>query len=153
MDLVLLHDISNILLIAGIAVLIIEAAILGFSTFVLLFLGISLLITGLGMKAGILDSTYITALWSNSLVTSVLAFVLWKPLRRMQSKVEVQNIDSDFAQETFVVTSDVDMRGESKHIYSGVSWKLKSHNPIASGSTVKVVKTEVGVMWVEAVEN
>ena len=152
MDLVFLDDISNILLIAGIAVLIIEAVILGFSTFVLLFLGLSLLLTGLGMKVGLLDATYVTALWSNSLLTSVLAFTLWKPLRRMQSKVEVQNIDSDFAQETFVLTNDVDIRGETKHIYSGVPWKLKSHKPIASGTTVKVVKTEVGVMWVEALE-
>jgi membrane protein implicated in regulation of membrane protease activity len=152
MDLVLFHDLSNILLIVGIAILIIEAVILGFSTFVLLFLGLSLVLTGVGMKAGILDATYVTALWSNSLVTSVLAFTLWKPLRNMQSKVEVQDIESDFAQETFVVSSDVDIRGETKHIYSGVPWKLKSHKPIASGTTVKVVKTEVGVMWVEALE-
>jgi len=95
MDLVLFHDLSNILLIAGIAILIIEAVILGFSTFVLLFLGLSLVLTGVGMKAGILDATYVTALWSNSLVTSVLAFTLWKPLRNMQSKVEVQDIDND----------------------------------------------------------
>lgn len=152
MDLVFLDDISNILLIAGIAVLIIEAVILGFSTFVLLFLGISLLLTGFAMKIGLLETTYVTALWSNSLVTSVLAFTLWKPLRRMQGKVEVQNIDSDFAQETFVLTDDVDIRGAAKHIYSGVPWKLKSHSPIASGTTVKVIKTEVGVMWVEALE-
>lgn len=152
MDLVLFHDLSNILLIAGIAILIIEAVILGFSTFVLLFLGLSLVLTGVGMKVGILDATYVTALWSNSLVTSVLAFTLWKPLRNMQSKVEVQDIESDFAQETFVLPADVDSQGESRHIYSGVPWKLKSKQPISAGTTVKVVKTEVGVMWVEALD-
>jgi membrane protein implicated in regulation of membrane protease activity len=152
MDLVLFHDLSNILLIAGIAILIIEAVILGFSTFVLLFLGLSLVLTGVGMKAGILDATYVTALWSNSLVTSVLAFTLWKPLRNMQSKVEVQDIESDFAQETFVLADDVDSSGGARHIYSGVPWKLKSQQPIKAGTTVKVVKTEVGVMWVEALD-
>lgn len=152
MDLVLFHELSNILLIAGIAILIIEAVILGFSTFVLLFLGLSLVLTGVGMKAGILDATYVTALWSNSLVTSVLAFTLWKPLRNMQSKVEVQDIESDFAQETFVLADDVDSSGGTRHIYSGVPWKLKSQQPISAGTTVKVVKTEVGVMWVEALD-
>ena len=101
MDFILQSDIANVLLILGIAVLILESVVLGFSTVVLLFLGLSLLLTGLGMKIGLLDATYVAALWSNTLVTSVLAFTLWKPLRRMQSKVEVQNIDSDFAKETF----------------------------------------------------
>lgn len=150
MDFILQSDIANVLLILGIAVLILESVVLGFSTVVLLFLGLSLLLTGLGMKIGLLDATYVAALWSNTLVTSVLAFTLWKPLRRMQSKVEEQNIDSDFAKETFVITADVDIRGETTHLYSGIKWKLKSHQPIKSGAMVKVVKTDVGVMWVEA---
>jgi membrane protein implicated in regulation of membrane protease activity len=70
----------------------------------------------------------------------------------MQSKVEVQDIESDFAQETFVLADDVDSSGGTRHIYSGVPWKLKSQQPISAGTTVKVVKTEVGVMWVEALD-
>ena len=80
-------NMAEILMVAGLAALIIEVAVLGFATFVLLFLGASLLITGLAMTVGLLDTTLVTALWSNALLTTVLALGLWKPLRRMQNNV------------------------------------------------------------------
>lgn len=144
------ENIAEILMVLGIAALIVEVAVLGFATFVLLFLGISLLLTGLAMNIGLLEASLMTALWSNTLLTGVLAVMLWKPLRRMQNKVDHKDIDSDFADQSFVLTGDVDMRGETSHSYSGVQWKLKSQQLIPAGTLVKVVKTEVGVMWVEA---
>lgn len=150
MDFFRLENIAEILMILGIAALIIEVAVLGFSTFVLFFLGISLLLTGVAMNFGILEATLITALWSNTLLTGVLAVSLWKPLSRMQNKVGSKEVDNDFAADTFILEDDVDMQGKTTRAYSGVQWKLKSQQPIASGTVVKVVKTEVGVMWVEA---
>ena len=150
MDFFRLENIAEILMILGIAALIIEVAVLGFSTFVLFFLGISLLLTGIAMNFGLLEATLMTALWSNTLLTGVLAVSLWKPLSRMQNKVGSKEVDNDFAADTFVLESDVDMQGKTTRAYSGVQWKLKSQQPIPSGTVVKVVKTEVGVMWVEA---
>jgi membrane protein implicated in regulation of membrane protease activity len=146
------ENLAEVLMISGIAALIIEVVVLGFSTFVLLFLGISLLLTGVAMNAGLLDSTLVTALWSNTLLTAGLALLLWKPLSRMQSHVDNKPIDSDFAVQTFVLEQDVDGRGLSTHAYSGVQWKLKSEQPIAAGTVVKVIRTEVGVMWVAAAD-
>lgn len=143
-------NMAEILMVAGLAALIIEVAVLGFATFVLLFLGASLLITGLAMTVGLLDTTLVTALWSNALLTTVLALGLWKPLRRMQNNVESKEVNSDFATETFILEVDVDIQGNTTRAYSGVQWKLKSQQPIAAGTLVKVIKTEVGVMWVEA---
>ncbi|UTW50013.1 NfeD family protein [Bacterioplanoides sp. SCSIO 12839] len=143
-------NMAEILMVAGLAALIIEVAVLGFATFVLLFLGASLLITGLAMTVGLLDTTLVTALWSNALLTTVLALGLWKPLRRMQNNVESKEVNSDFAAETFILEVDVDIQGNTTRAYSGVQWKLKSQQPIAAGTLVKVIKTEVGVMWVEA---
>lgn len=143
-------NMAEILMVAGLAALIIEVAVLGFATFVLLFLGASLLITGLAMTVDLLDTTLVTALWSNALLTTVLALGLWKPLRRMQNNVESKEVNSDFAAETFILEVDVDIQGNTTRAYSGVQWKLKSQQPIAAGTLVKVIKTEVGVMWVEA---
>lgn len=143
-------NMAEILMVVGLAALIIEVAVLGFATFVLLFLGASLLITGLAMNFGLLDTTLVTALWSNALLTTVLALGLWKPLRRMQNNVESKDVNSDFATDTFILEVDVDIQGNTTRAYSGVQWKLKSQQPISAGTLVKVVKTEVGVMWVES---
>ncbi|WP_376866284.1 NfeD family protein [Bacterioplanoides pacificum] len=151
MDFFRMENMAEILMILGIAALIIEVAVLGFATFVLLFLGISLLLTGIAMNAGLLEASVMTALWSNTLVTAVLAVTLWKPLSRLQNNVEHKAVDSDFADQTFILEQDVDSRGEAQRNYSGVRWKLKSRQPLAAGTEVKVVRTEVGVMWVEAV--
>ncbi|MEJ2765597.1 NfeD family protein [Photobacterium sp. MCCC 1A19761] len=138
------------LMILGVLALITEVAVLGMSTFILLFLGLSLLITGILMNVAILDSTLTTALWSNTLLTAALAIILWKPLKQMQESKGTKEIQSDFAELTFTLESDVDDRGLTQYAYSGISWKLKSRHPLAAGTQVKVVKKEVGVMWVEA---
>lgn len=143
------HNLPETLMVLGIAALIIETVVLGFSTFVLLFLGASLLITGLVMSVGILPETWLAALWSNALVTSLLAIALWKPLRTMQNKVETTEVDNDFGKQQFVLEDEVDIQGKTAYTYSGVKWKLKSQQPISAGTLVNVVKTEVGVMWVE----
>ncbi|UXH99917.1 NfeD family protein [Photobacterium sp. TY1-4] len=144
------EHLPQVLMILGVLALITEVAVLGMSTFILLFLGLSLLITGILMNVAVLDSTLTTALWSNTLLTAALAIVLWKPLKQMQDSKGAKEIQSDFAELTFTLESDVDDRGLTQYAYSGISWKLKSRQPLAAGTQVKVVKKEVGVMWVEA---
>jgi len=142
------QNLPQTLMVLGIVALIIEVAVLGLSTFILLFFGLSLFLTGLLMSFGILPDSLTTALWSNTVVTAGLAVALWKPLKQMQNHVDKKQVNSDFAELTFVLTSDVTEQGLTTHQYSGISWKLKSEQPIIAGTEVVVTKKEVGVMWV-----
>ncbi|NMF47633.1 NfeD family protein [Pseudoalteromonas arctica] len=143
------QNLPQTLMVLGIVALIIEVAVLGLSTFILLFFGLSLFLTGLLMSFGILPDSLTTALWSNTVVTAGLAVALWKPLKQMQNRVDKKQVNSDFAELTFVLTSDVTEQGLTTHQYSGISWKLKSEQSINAGTEVLVTKKEVGVMWVK----
>lgn len=144
-----IENLSNVLIAAGIGALIVDMVFFGFGTFILVFLGGSLLLSGLAMLMGFLPSTLDAALWSNAVLTIALGILLWKPLRRFQNKNGSKEIESDFAEETFVLQQDVDIQGLAVHKYSGISWKLKSETPISKGTLVEVTKVEVGVLWVQ----
>lgn len=146
-----LENLPQILLVAGLALLIMDALIFGFSTFIFTFLGGSLLITGVTMWLGLLPATWVAAVWSNALVTTALALLLWKPLRRLQNQPTTTAIHNDFARQQWLLAEDVDMQGLSTHAYSGVQWKLKSEQPISAGTLVEVFKSDVGVLWVRPV--
>lgn len=146
----LLNNLAESLMVLGAIALIIEVAVLGFSTFVLFFFGLSLLISGALMLAGVLPPTASTAFWSNAIITAALTFLLWQPLKKIQSKTDNKRVKSDFADHIFTLTSDVDAKGETLYQYSGVSWKLKSQQPLAKGTLVHIAHLEVGVLWVEA---
>ena len=107
----LAENLSNVLIAAGIGALIVDMVFFGFGTFILIFLGVSLLISGIAMLIGILPSTMDAALWSNAILTTILAVVLWKPLRRFQNKNGSKQITSDFASDPFVLQQDVDSQG------------------------------------------
>lgn len=139
------------LIIAGIALLIIEVAILGFATFVLFFMGSSMVITGVLMLIGVLDDTYIVAFWSNAIVTGILAALLWKPLKKSQQSSGADKEAPNAMEHQFVLENDVDSQGLTHHQYSGIKWKVKSQQPLSKGTMVKVVKADVGALWVEAV--
>jgi len=147
----IVNNLPEALMILGVIALIIEVAVLGLSTFILLFLGISLFSTGLMMNVGLLETSLTSALWSNTLITSACAVLLWKPLKRIQNNVDSKDINSDFAELNFIIKNDVDDLGLTTHAYSGINWKLKSHQPLPAGTHVKVIKKEVGVLWVEAI--
>lgn len=147
----LLQNLPESLMVAGILALIIEIAVLGFSTFILLFFGVSLVITGLVMKFGLLPETATAAFFANAILTAVMALGLWKPMKKLQEKVEPQQATGDFARDRFILEQDVDIQGKSSRRYSGIDWKLKSEQPIAAGTEVEVVRVEVGVQWVKAV--
>ena len=147
----LLENLPQVLLVAGLALLIMDALIFGFSTFIFTFLGGSLLITGISMWLGLLPATWVAAAWSNALVTAVLALLLWKPLRRLQNQPTTTAINNDFARQQWLLVQDVDIQGLSTHAYSGVQWKLKSEQPISAGTLVEVFKSEVGTLWVRPV--
>ena len=143
--------IPQLMVTIGIALLVVEVVVLGFSTFVLFFLGLSLVITGVMTGLGVIPSTWAAILLSNAVVSLVLAVLLWKPLLKMQGRVDNTRAKTDFDGHRFFVTSAVDRKGQTTYDYSGITWQLKSDEPILVGSEVEVVKAEVGVLWVVAV--
>ncbi|ALU45395.1 NfeD family protein [Pseudoalteromonas rubra] len=146
----LVEHLSQILIVLGLLALIVEVAVLGFATFVLFFLGLSLVLSGLMMSVGLLDATLMNALWVNAVLTAALAGLLWQPLKRMQAKTQSTEVNSDFADITFTLSEDLNEQSQLSYAYSGITWQLKSETPIAKGTTVKVVKKSVGVLWVAA---
>jgi membrane protein implicated in regulation of membrane protease activity len=143
--------IPQLMITAGIIILAIEVAVLGFATFILFFLGLSLVITGAACWLGIMPATWPVILLSNAILSTVLAAVLWRPLLRMQSKTDDKRVKSDFDGHRFVISDAVDKSGSVRYSFSGIQWKLKSEAEIAAGSEVEVVKAEVGVLWVKLV--
>lgn len=149
----LLDYLPQILITSGIVALAVEVAVLGFATFILFFLGLGLLATGLMMQFGWLAVDINHTMWSITIITFGSALLLWKPLRRMQSQPDTNKIESDFAQETFQLTGDVNSgSNDVLYSYSGINWKVRSRSPLVKGQWVKVVETEVGVLWVEPKE-
>lgn len=138
--------------ILGLVALCIEVVVLGFSTFILFFLGLSCLISALAMYLGIVNESWTVALTFNAVTTILLAVVLWKPLERMQNSQSSKQVKSDFAEIEFVLDKDIDDKISTAHAYSGITWQVKSHSQLKCGQRVKVVNKEVGVLWVEASE-
>ena len=147
----IVDNIAQTLVIAGIVALIIEVVILGFATFVLLFLGLSLVLSGSMMYAELITPSWLNALWVNAVLTFLLALLLWKPLKRMQNNVESSDVKSDFAEIEFALSDDVNQNSTVHYAYSGIQWQLKSQSPITKGTMVKVIKKEVGVLWIEPI--
>ncbi|MCY7294890.1 NfeD family protein [Alteromonas sp. a30] len=142
-------DLAQNLAIVGMVLLIIEVAILGFSTFFLTFLGLSLLTSSLFMYWELIPTDWVSALLANAVLTTLYAALMWKPLKRMQEAKAERNIHNDFAEITFTLEQDVTPDSSYSYEYSGVHWRLKSQQPLKQGTQVKVVKKDVGVFWIE----
>ena len=146
-------NISQTLLVLGLLALIIEVLILGCSTLVLLFFGIAMLLTSGLIYIGIIDANWISTLSTLAIITLLLTIALWKPFKKLQNKPAKTDVNTDFAVITFKLEKDLSPSERYTFNYSGIQWLIKSETTIAKGVTVKVVKKEVGVLWVEPVDN
>ncbi|MGB0734087.1 MAG: NfeD family protein [Pontibacterium sp.] len=136
------------LAVLGIAVLAIEMLVLGFSTFVLAYVGIALVLTSIAMWAGVIPVTIASAVLSSAVFTAIAWALLWKPMKNMQNKVDSTPVTSDMVGYSFVLESDISRQSPGKHHYSGIEWKVVSDTPIAAGTRVDVVELNVGEMRV-----
>ncbi|MGY5451341.1 NfeD family protein [Agarivorans sp. MS3-6] len=136
----------------GIILLTIEVVLIGFATFILFFVGLSLVLTGSLVWLEILPDSWNAILLANAIATSVIAAVLWKPMRKLQNHSDTKKVTSDFDGHRFFCKQDIDKRGQTSYKHSGISWVLKSDMPIAADTEVEVVKVEVGTFWVKAVD-
>lgn len=144
------NNLAEVLVCMGLALLAIEVLILGFSTFVLVFLGLACILTGGMMFIGGIPETIVNAFVGVGVLTGALAYILWKPLKKMQNKVEHKTVKSDLIGHSFVLKDDVSSKLSSTHKYSGIEWKVLSAETLAAGTEVEVVKTEVGAFTVVA---
>lgn len=145
--------IPELIVTAGIVLLGIEILVLGFATFILFFLGVSLVITGILAWVGVLPVTWPALLLANALLTAILAGVLWRPLLKLQAKTDHTQTKSDFDGHRFFAPAAIDKKGITRYTYSGIEWALKSEEAIAEGAEVEVVKAEVGALWVKPIRS
>jgi len=150
MEYILTH-LPQTLVVLGLIFLVIEVLVLGFSTFVLLFVGVGTIITGLLMALGFLPETLVNALLATAVISSLVALVSWKPMKRMQNNVEAHQVENGMVGETFTLEEDLLLGKTVSHRYSGIDWTVKSKQALIAGTEVKIVNMQVGVLTVEAV--
>lgn len=142
------EHLSEWLVALGLLLLVIEIVVLGFSTFVLFFVGTATVITGSLMFVGILPESVLYACVSIAVLSAVLAAVLWQPMKNMQSKTEAPEATSDLIGLELDAPEDLGSTQSVTWRYSGIAWQLKAKQDIPAGTPVKVVKVEVGIMHV-----
>ena len=142
--------IPQFLLVAGLVVLTIEVAVLGFSTFLLFFVGIGCLLTSALMYLGVLDSSMLTAAIAVGIISAISALALWQPLKRLQSQQETKPVKQDFIGHSFLLSTDIDQNTPGKYRYSGIEWDVYGNTQLSKGTRVSVVALEVGKFFVEA---
>lgn len=144
----LTDNIVALLVISGIVLLALEVGVFGFSVFLLFFLGLACIVTGLLMAIGILPAALTFAFGSVAVFSLVFAFALWKPLKNIQNSGITQDVKGDFIGHSFVLERDLAVNAHGKHRLSGVDWKVRSEVPLKAGTHVEVVKVEVGELTV-----
>lgn len=138
------ENLAETLLIIGLVLLAIEILVLGFSTFVLFFVGVSAVFTAALLYSDSIPNTWLSALSALAVSTCLSALLLWKSLKKIQSKVDNTRAVSDLVGYRFLLVDDVSLESTSIHHYSGIAWKLRSREPIKAGTWVEVVQADVG---------
>ncbi|MEW9798494.1 NfeD family protein [Alteromonas sp. CYL-A6] len=144
----MLNSLPHMILGVGLILLIIEL-LLGFTTIVLLTLGLSCLITSGLMYAGFLDEELLHAFLSVAILDTILMVVLWRPMKNLQTDRAPNEVKSDWIGTTFDLDEAVAPGQPGSTKFSGVTWKVKASTPIAAGETVCITKVEVGILHVE----
>ncbi|MES2625289.1 MAG: NfeD family protein [Pseudomonadota bacterium] len=144
----LTDNFASLLVVLGIALLVIEVGVLGFSLLILVFIGLACIVAGILMYIGILPETLVFAFGSVAILSVIFAFTLWKPLKRMQDSGGNKDVKGDFIGHSFLLATPISPTQVSLHRMSGVDWKVKSAVPIAAGTYVEVIKVEVGELTV-----
>ena len=141
-------NLSESLIIVGLALLVIEVVVLGFSTFVLFFVGLAAVVAGGLMDVGVVPYSMLSALSSLGVLTALLALLLWRPLKSMQGKVESKKVTSDLVGHSFILNEAVSMTKNPTYRYSGIEWSLSSEQELSAGTLVEVTGVAVGAFIV-----
>ncbi len=144
---------AQTLIVLGLILLAIEVLVLGFSTFVLFFIGIATIASGILMAVGIIPETLLSALLATAVITTLLALFSWKPMKRMQNRVELNPVNNDMIGHRFILPEALNTGQTIIHRYSGINWQVKAKEPLPAGTEVKIISMEVGVLTVERADN
>lgn len=147
----ILSHIPQSLVVIGLILLAIEVMVLGFSTFVLFFIGIGAIATGALMAIGFIPETLLMSILATAIISTLTAVFGWKPMKIMQNKVEVKQINNDMIGHQFVLSDELVLGQSIYHHYSGISWQVKAKETLPTGTEVKIVSMEVGLLYVERV--
>lgn len=147
----MLTNLPHFLLGLGLLFLILEV-VMGFTTILLLTLGVSMMLTSGLMYLGILDESLLTAFVVIAVVDAVLTVIVWRPLKMLQQDRAPKEVKSDWIGTTFDIDADIAPNEQGSVRFSGVAWKVKSESTITKGTTVEVVRVEVGVLHVQPVK-
>jgi membrane protein implicated in regulation of membrane protease activity len=145
-----LNNLAESMLILGIVLLAIEIVVLGFSSFVLFFVGCAAVATAGLLYVGIIPYTMLAAMFSTGLLTALSAFLLWKPLKSMQTNVDTSKVKSDLVGHRFILVEDVTPELTPKYHYSGINWKLITTDNLVAGTRVEVIQVDVGKFHIKA---
>ncbi len=148
-----LNNLTESLLILGIVLLAIEIVVLGFSSFVLFFVGCAAVATAGLLYVGIIPDTMLAAMFSTGLLTALSAFLLWKPLKGMQANVDTSKVKSDLVGHRFILAEDVAPELTPKYHYSGINWKLIATDNLVVGTRVEVIQVDVGKFHIKAIKS
>lgn len=140
-------------IVLGLILLAIEVLVLGFSTFVLFFIGIGAISTGILMALGVIPETFLNALLVTAIISAVVTLISWRPMKKMQNKVEPKHVNNDMIGHQFVLTEDLLIGKTVTHRYSGINWQVKAKEPLSAGTEVRIIDIEVGLLTVERVDS
>ncbi len=146
------NNLSESLIMAGLALLVIEVVVLGFSTFVLFFVGLAAVAAGGLMTVGVIPDSMLSALLSVGVLTALSAVILWRPLKSMQGNVESRKVTNDLVGHIFILNDAVSRTKNPVYRYSGIDWNLSSEQELSAGTLVKVTGVAVGKFIIQAKE-
>jgi membrane protein implicated in regulation of membrane protease activity len=89
---------------AGFLILLVELGVFGLSSGVLMFTGLSALVTGGLMWSGLLPATWLAGSASFGIGSGIIALLLWKPLLKLQTfETPAKDNSSDLVGYRFVL--------------------------------------------------
>ena len=147
----ILSNLAQSFVVIGLILLAIEVLVLGFSTFVLVFVGVGTIVTGVLMALEFIPETVPSSLIATTIISTLVALISWKPMKRLQNDVGPQQTTNDMIGHRFTLAEELLIGQTITHRYSGIDWKVKAKEPLAAGTEVHIVHMEVGILTVERV--
>ena len=144
------NNVEEITALFGLFILMIDVWVLGFTSIILLILGITSIVTALFISFGILPDTFSSAIGFSGFSAASLIYIFWKPLKRIQVIDQSKfNIHNDYIGLTFMLLSDLSEKKTIIVKYSGINWNIilaPSHSGLILriGTCVKVIAIDVG---------
>lgn len=145
------HNLTEVVLGVGIALLVIEIVVLGFATFFLLFIGLSAVTTSVLLGIRVLPESFTSVSLSVAVFGALYSVLLYKPLLRLQGNNKPKPVNNDLVGHSFILPDDLKAGTKGVNFdFSGVAWQLQSEKPLAKGTVVEISQCDVGLLYVKA---